>query len=304
MINSRKNPQLCQVIWTVAIFVCAAGFAATPAAAQEQQAAQQSAPAQNTPPAPAQASVPSQLVLPAGTLIQVRLSDEVSSERNQPGDRFTASLEQPLIAEGWVVAHRGQLVTGRVTSAQRAGRVSGVSRLAIELNELTVADGQILPLRTQLIESSGGTSNGRDATVIATTTGLGALIGAAAGGGSGAGIGAGAGAAAGVIGVLTTRGRPTVLNSETLLTFRLEEPLAVSTERGYLAFQPVTQADYGSGRDASPRRLDRRYGPRGPYYSPYYFTPYPYAYPGAGYLPFPVFFGFTSVYSHRGGFRR
>ena len=46
------------------------------------------------------------------------------------------------------------------------------------------------------------TSQGRDATAIGTTTGIGAAIGAAAGGGTGAAIGAAAGAAAATIGVL------------------------------------------------------------------------------------------------------
>ena len=95
------------------------------------------------PPAP---YVPASLTLQAGTVIPVRITEWLSSDKNVIGDRFTGSLEQPLIANGWVVAERGQLVTGRVAKAQKAGRVSGVSQLGVELNELTLVDGQLLPV--------------------------------------------------------------------------------------------------------------------------------------------------------------
>ncbi|MCX6595218.1 MAG: hypothetical protein NTV70_02480 [Acidobacteria bacterium] len=73
---------------------------------------------------------------------------------------------------------------------------------------------------------------------------MGALIGGAAAGGAAAGIGAGAGAAAAAIGVLLTRGRPTILDPEATLTFRLLSPLTISTEQAEHAFESVRQADY------------------------------------------------------------
>ena len=93
--------------------------------------------------------LPSTLTLPAETVIPVRLIERLSSDKNQSGDRFSATLEQPLVANGWVVAVRGDLLTGRVAVAKKAGRVSGVSQLGVELSELTLVDGQVLPVRTQ-----------------------------------------------------------------------------------------------------------------------------------------------------------
>ena len=237
-------------------------------------------------------SVPQTLTLPVGTLVTVRVEEFLSSDRNQPGDGFTTVLEQPLVADGWVVSRRGETVMGRIVTARKAGRVKGVSELGVELSELVLADGRQVPIRTQLLENSGGTSRGRDAAGIGTTSGLGAAIGAAAGGGRGAGIGAAAGAAAGVAGVLVTRGRPTVIPPETQLTFRLEAPLTVSTEGREQAFQPVTQQDYD--RDTL-RRRSRPYAfvppyPPPPYYWGYY-GPGPYYYRPAFYPP-PFVFGF------------
>lgn len=201
--------------------------------------------ANSAPPAPAMAPLaPPEITVPAGVWITVRVNDLLSSDRNKPGDVFTATLAQPVIANGFVVARRGQTVTGRVAEAVRAGRAKGTSRLAIELTELTLADGAPLAIRTELAGQAGGSSKGTDATAIGTTTGLGAAIGAAADGGFGAGMGAIAGAGAGALGVLLTRGRATEVDPEAILTFRLAAPVTVSTEKALHAYQAVRQEDY------------------------------------------------------------
>jgi hypothetical protein len=249
-------------------------------------------------------------------VISARLIDWLSSDKNHAGDRFSAALEQPLVANGWVVARRGQVIMGRVVTAQKAARASGVSQLEIEVNEVTAVDGQMLPVRTQLVQSSASTSHGTDAVTVGTTTGIGAAIGAAAGGGEGAAIGATAGAAAGIIGVLSKPGKPAVLPSESLLSFRIEEPLEISTEHSEVAFQPVGQGDYGQDQDAyarpgqrSPDGPPRR--PYGPYAYPYpypyaYGYPYPYYFDYGYYPPVGLSFGFYGFSGprFRGGFRR
>ena len=206
-------------------------------------------------------SVPAQLTIPAGAWIRVRVNQMLSSDRNQPGDSFTAALIEPLVVNGLVVARRGQTIAGRVVEAQKAGRVKGTSRLGVELTEISLVDGQQLPVKSQLVEYAGGTSVGRDATAIGTTTGVGAAIGAAAAGPIGAGIGAGAGLIASAIGVMSTRGRPTVLYPESVLSFRTLTPLTLSTERSAHSFLAVSQEDYDRGlrtRQSPPPTLMRR----------------------------------------------
>jgi len=218
--------------------------------------------------------LPAQLTLPAGAWISARVDQMLSSDRNQPGDAFSMTLTQPLVANGFVVARRGQTISGRVVDAVKAGRVKGTSRLSLELTDLTLVDGQQVPVRTQLVLYSGGTSQGRDATAIATATGVGAAAGAAADGGRGAGIGAAAGAAASTVGVLLTRGRATEVYPEAVLTFRTQDPMTISTDRSSLAFAPVRQEDYESAPQAQRPQLARRRPGYGGY--PY---PYPYGYP-------------------------
>ena len=137
------------------------------------------------------------------------------SDHNHVGDAFAATLVKPVVIDGVVVAERGQTIGGRVAEAKKAGMVEGVSKLGVQLTDLSLVDGQNFPIQTQLISRDGPTSVGRDAGAIAGTTALGAAAGAAADWGRGAAIGAGAGAFVGIVGVLLTRGHPTIDLSRT-----------------------------------------------------------------------------------------
>ena len=241
----------------------------------------------------APAAAPSQLTIRPGTFVTVRVDQPLSSDHNQPGDAFSATLVKPLVVDGIVVAQSGQTIAGRVAEAKKAGRVTGTSRLGVQLTDLTLVDGQQLPIQSQLVSRNGPTSEGRDAAAIAGTTGLGAAIGAAADWGRGAAIGAGAGAAAGILGVLLTRGQPTIIFPEQVLTFRIEAPVAINTSHAPDAFRYVDTRDYGQQYDVHgppPRR------PAGPYYGggPVLYPPYGYPYSPYYYGP-----GFSFYYGPR-----
>lgn len=239
------------------------------------------------PPAP-RPPVPASLTIKQGSYITVRVNQVLSSDHNHPGDAFAATLVKPVVVDGVVIAERGQTIGGRVAEAKKAGMVEGTSRLGLQLTDLTLADGQNIPINSQLISRNGPTSVGRDAAAIGGTTALGAAAGAAADWGRGAAIGAGAGAFVGVLGVLLTRGQPTVIYPEQTLTFRLESPITVSTEHAPQAFRYVEPGDYQQA-DLQ-RRPPPMMGVAGPapyyYGSPYYYGPgyYPYYWgPGIGF---------------------
>jgi len=168
---------------------------------------------------------------------------------------------------------------GRVDVAQKASDGNGVSRLGLEITELTLVDGEQVAVSTEMQQAAPSpasqTPPGRNAATVATTTVIGTIVGAAIGRGEGAAIGAGLGATAGLATVLYTRGRPTTVAPETLLSFRLQSPLAISTQRGQVAFQPVAQGDYKDQDSyANAPNAPRLRGPRpvyaAPYSAPYY----------------------------------
>jgi hypothetical protein len=144
------------------------------------------------------------------------------------------------------------------------------------------------------------------------TTVTGAAIGAAAAWGPGAAIGGGAGLIAGTVGVLVTRGHPTVIYPESQLTFRLAQPVTFSTERAPQAFVDATAANSqrASLQERPPQGPPSGYqgcaGPGcAPYPPPYYYGPYyPYYWgPSFGFAFGPGFYG-RGFYGGGFGFRR
>ncbi len=183
----------------------------------------------NPPPPPP--PPPREVTLKAGTLLPVRVIDGLTTERNNPGDSFTGTLDQPLVVDGLVIAERGARVEGRVSSADRGGKVQGVAALGVELTRVHLSDGQTISVHTDSFERKAEASHKTDAAKIGGGAAIGAIIGAIAGGGKGAAIGAGVGGGAGAGDVLLTRGKPATIPSETRINFRLSTPVTVTERR-------------------------------------------------------------------------
>jgi hypothetical protein len=189
------------------------------------------APAANTQPElPALPAPPVQVTLRAGTLLSAHTVEGLSSERNSEGDTFTATLDQPLAVDGWVIAERGAHLEGKIVQSRSPRRAKGSSNLAIELTQLVTSDGQRIPIETETFEKRGDSSTGRDAAKVGAGAAIGAAIGAIAGGGKGAAIGAGAGGGLGAGDVMLTRGKPAAVPAETHINFRLRNSVTI-TER-------------------------------------------------------------------------
>jgi hypothetical protein len=184
-------------------------------------------PAQAAPaPAPAAETTGSQATVPAGSPLLVRMIDSVDSSKNHVGDRFHASLETDLYANNVLVAGKGTDVYGRLAEAQAVGQMKGSAELKLELTDLIV-NGRDYPLVTGEYELKGQ-GRGKDTTEkVGGGAVLGAIIGALAGGGTGAAIGAGVGAGAGGAVQILTHGQQVKVPSETLLEFRLEQPVTL-----------------------------------------------------------------------------
>ncbi len=150
--------------------------------------------------------------------------------KQQAGFRFTASLETNLQADDVVIAPRGTTVYGRLANAQSAGRMSGGAGLTLELTDIVI-NGTAYPLLTSTYEVRSEGQGSKTARRVVGGTGLGALIGGVAGGGTGAAIGAVSGAALGTTVSAATPGKQVSVPSESLLEFRLEQPVSLPVER-------------------------------------------------------------------------
>ncbi|HEX4278881.1 MAG TPA: hypothetical protein VHZ74_26180 [Bryobacteraceae bacterium] len=173
---------------------------------------------------------PRQVTLPTGATIAVWLNQSLSTERAMPGDTFWASLAEPIVVDGLVIAERGARVSGRITASQPAGRVSGTAVLTLSLSTILTSDGQRVAISTDPWTKQGDTSRSADVAKIGGGAALGAIIGAIAGGGKGAAIGAGVGGGAGAGAVMASRGKSASLPSETVIRFRLASRVTITEQ--------------------------------------------------------------------------
>lgn len=174
------------------------------------------------PPPPAAAAI----TVPSGTIVTVRMIDSIDADITGAGERFRASIDDPIVVDGKVAVPRGADATVQVMRVDQGGRISGSDEVALKLYDITVG-GKPYEVATEYAEVKGEGQGRKTAKTTAVTTGVGAALGAIIGGGKGAAIGAGAGAATGVA-VSAARGKTLRIPSETRLDFELRAPLPVN----------------------------------------------------------------------------
>jgi len=167
------------------------------------------------------------VTVPAGQSILVRMIDGVDSAKNHVGDVFHASLETDLNVNGALVARKGTDAYGRLASSDKGGTFSGKSELQLELTRLVI-DGRDYPVVSSDYNVQGKSQGSATAKKVGGGAVAGAIIGAIAGGGKGAAIGAAAGGGAGAGVQILTKGDKVKVPSETLLEFRLQQPVTIT----------------------------------------------------------------------------
>ena len=70
------------------------------------------------------------LTIPAGTVVTIRMIDNIDSSRNRPGEEFAASLDSPIVVGDRVVVSRGADARVRLVDAKTAGAYRGPVRVA------------------------------------------------------------------------------------------------------------------------------------------------------------------------------
>jgi hypothetical protein len=183
-------------------------------------------------PQPADAGVktPAYVTIPAGTRISVRTIDAIDSAQNQVGDRFQATLEEPLRVDGSEIVSRDAAVFGRLAQSKESGTFTGRSQLRLELTAFVV-NGQTVPIVTGDYELTGKSRGASTAKRTVGGAAVGSLIGALAGGGKGAAIGAGVGAGAGAGSEIITKGDQVKVPSETMIEFTLQQDVSIPFRR-------------------------------------------------------------------------
>ena len=164
--------------------------------------------------------------LPAGTVIAVRTGPAIGSDRLSSGPYLASIAEDVLEPSGNVAIPRGSDAELVIRGADERSTL-GSGALILDLDAVRI-NGRRYAVDTEDVRASdrsGIGGNKRTAEMVGGGAVLGTLLGALAGGGKGAAIGAVAGAAAGGGVQVLTRGKEIRVPAETVLNFRLEQPL-------------------------------------------------------------------------------
>ena len=162
--------------------------------------------------------------VPAGSILAVRMIDPVDSERDQAGQTFRASLDEPVMVEGRTLIPRGVDVTIKLVNADQSGKLRGRTELTLDIQSVVI-NGRTIDVATQEITQASGSRGAQTATRTGGGAALGAIIGAIAGGGKGAAIGAVSGGAIGAGSEVITKGQRVRIPAETRLSFTLQQPI-------------------------------------------------------------------------------
>jgi hypothetical protein len=162
--------------------------------------------------------------LDAGTDIQVRLEQSLSSRTARMEDRFEATVVRPIRSGGRVVIPTGTRVRGIVQAAEPAERPAKAGKLDLAFDTLTLPGGSRMDIRTRVISIKEDVDRGDTARKAGMGALLGAVIGRVVGGTKGALIGLVVGGGGAIV---ATKGDDVELPEGSVLTLRLERPLTV-----------------------------------------------------------------------------
>jgi hypothetical protein len=163
------------------------------------------------------------IVIAKDTELILELQEPLSTNKNKPGDKFTAKVVSPIELNG-------AMIEGRVNKITKPGRIKRRSELSLDFDRIIVSQNrwgnfngtltEVLPVKGDNVRrvDDEGTAVGKsslkpDATKVGAATGTGAVIGGLTAGPVGVAVGSGIGAAAAVGAVIIERGKDIRLNA-------------------------------------------------------------------------------------------
>ncbi|HXY48349.1 MAG TPA: hypothetical protein VEI01_02780 [Terriglobales bacterium] len=171
-------------------------------------------------------------IIPTGAEISIRTKEKIDSDNVSPGQTFAAEVSEDVadISGGVAIPARSPAKL-LIRSTSTGGAVHSPD-LVLDLDSVRIRGKVHRVYSSEVTESNqkGLGANKRTGEMLGGGAAVGSLLGAILGGGQGAAIGAGVGAGSGFLTQIFTRGRQVKVPSETVLRFRLEQPLVLRPE--------------------------------------------------------------------------
>jgi hypothetical protein len=170
----------------------------------------------------------------AGTEIDAGLDTPLSSKTAKPGDRFTATVSDPVRANnGAVVIPTGARVEGEVAEAEDEKTLTALKdkpKLSLRFRDVVLPTGQTVPLTATLVSvhdtsaknpKKAGTDGGKDSNAIGVPSAVGRNVG-----GPIKGLAIGTLSGGGY--VVATNGKDVRLPAQAIMLIRVDQPLSWS----------------------------------------------------------------------------
>ena len=166
--------------------------------------------------------------IPAGTQLKIRTNENITADAQSAGRTYSAEIAND------VMGPNGQMLIPRASPAQLTVQQVGAGNMGTGNNEVALAlqsvnvNGRtynVISNTTKASNDRGIGANKRTAEMTGGGALLGTIVGAVAGGGKGALIGAVVGGAGGAAAQVLTRGKEVKVPAESVLTFKLDQPL-------------------------------------------------------------------------------
>ena len=162
---------------------------------------------------------PKAVTVPAGTVVNVRLTQDIDVDVSQAGQRFKGTVDDPIMVGGSIVVPRGAQATLQAVQVQQSGSMKGSDKITLKLNTISYG-GMVYEVASTYVETKGKGEGKKTARKVGGGAGLGAIVGGIAGGGEGAAIGAAIGGVTGAA-VASSGEEHLKLAAETRLQFQL-----------------------------------------------------------------------------------
>ena len=165
-------------------------------------------------------------VIPSGTRIPVRVDQAIDVRVPSDGRVFTGTVVEDINSQS------GTLMIPKGARAELIVQNIPGDEATVDLESLTYNGRRYMvdADKYDLSRKSGVGTNERTAKYVGGGAVFGTILGAIAGGGKGAAIGALAGGAAGGGAQTLTRGKSVNLPAESVITFKLDEPLRMAVD--------------------------------------------------------------------------
>lgn len=101
------------------------------------------------------------VTIPAGTKLEVRLEEPITSYSTRKGTKISCILIAPVVADKKVVLPMGTAIEGAVIQIHKVGLgfVHETAEVDLDLNRLVLADGKIIPLQTRMTQVENAREN-------------------------------------------------------------------------------------------------------------------------------------------------